>query len=114
MSSVSSASIPNFSFDPRAPEIIEDPYPHYQRLRANAPVFALDAHTWFLTRYRDVSWVLRDRRFGRDFTKGRAPETLGEPIHVAMSKMLIYLEPPDHTRVRSLITKAGLFREVAP
>lgn len=102
-----SADDPNdLKFEPLSPAVLRDPYPFYDRFRALAPIYKTQFGAWFLTRYEDVALVLRDRRFGKDFTKGRPPETLQEPVHVAMSRMMIYLNPPDHTRVRGLVAQA--------
>lgn len=100
-------------FDPRSPEFSADPYWFYARLREQAPVHyipALDA--WWITRYHEVLTVVTDDRFGTRMPADLAgaqpapklpPEfaKLAElPPHVGQS------DPPDHTRVRSLLAKA--------
>ena len=51
------------SFNPMDPEFLADPYPTYHRLRAEDPVHQSPLGFWVLTRYDDVSAVLRDPRF---------------------------------------------------
>jgi cytochrome P450 len=46
-------------FDPFAPGFTDDPYPQYASLRAGAPVYRHPFGFWLLTRYEDVSWLLR-------------------------------------------------------
>ena len=54
-------------FNPLDPAFIADPYPFYRRLREAAPVFKTPQGFWLITRYDDVAFALRDRRFGKDF-----------------------------------------------
>ena len=54
-------------FNPLDPAFIADPYPFYRRLREQAPVFKAPQGFWLITRYEDTAFVLRDKRFGKDF-----------------------------------------------
>ena len=54
-------------FNPLDPAFIADPYPFYRRLRETAPVFKTPQGLWLITRYEDVAFALRDKRFGKDF-----------------------------------------------
>ena len=54
-------------FNPLDPAFIADPYPFYRRLRETAPVFKTPQGLWLITRYDDVAFALRDKRFGKDF-----------------------------------------------
>jgi cytochrome P450 len=88
------------------PEVLANPYPLYARLRAEAPVyFDPFLHTWVVTRYADVLKVLLT--FSADRTP--SPEQLGAmgmsaigPIAQVMVKQMLFLDPPAHTRLRSL------------
>ncbi|MDI1429532.1 cytochrome P450 family protein [Polyangium sorediatum] len=92
----------------------KDPHPIYKRLRAEEPaVQILEPYRkvpfWLLTRYTDCSDMLRDPRFGKDFTK-LPPE---ERNRLRMSgefdvlgKHMLSADPPDHSRLRSLVAKA--------
>jgi len=104
-------------FDPLSPAFIADPYPFYRRLREAAPVFRTPQGFWLLSRYDDVAFSLRDRRFGKDF-KGNivrryGDDRMGEPVIANLARTMLVLDPPDHTRLRSLVTKAFTARRVA-
>ncbi|MFL6648094.1 MAG: cytochrome P450, partial [Sulfurifustaceae bacterium] len=104
------ASTVTLDFNPLAPEVTANPYPFYDRFRSAAPVFKTPLGRWFLTRHSDVSLVLRDRRFGRTFAvnsqKTYGPDALKEPSQAAISRMMLFMDPPDHARVRGLFAKA--------
>ena len=91
------------NYDPTSPKIKANPYEKYRKLRSLDPVHRIRLiNGWVLTEYEDVDEVLRDhRRFSRDY--GSESEY----------KSLLDLDPPDHTRVRSLVSKAFTPRSVA-
>jgi len=94
---------------------VADPYPVYERLRALAPIVH-DPNTehWLVTRYDDVSSLLRDRRFGRTYLHIATHEEMGhappppqlDPFWHLINHGILDMEPPDHTRVRRLVAKA--------
>ena len=94
-----------FMFNPMAPEFVADPYPTYHRLRGEDPVHLSPLGFWVLTRYEDVVSVLRDPRFVKepiaDFVAARLGYT---PPGVGLS--MLDRDPPDHTRLRGLVSKA--------
>jgi hypothetical protein len=103
-------------FDPLSPEFISDPYPAYERLRTTDPMH-LTVHGAFLaSRHAEVSQVLRDKRFGKDFierSKRRyGPKIMEEPVFRSMSHWMLQQDPPDHTRLRGLVVKAFTARRV--
>ncbi|WP_024506692.1 cytochrome P450 [Bradyrhizobium sp. ARR65] len=107
---------PDPLFNPLSPDFIRDPYPSYERLRTTAPMH-LTVHGAFLaSRHAEVSQVLRDKRFGKDFverSKRRyGPDIMQEPIFRAMSHWMLQQDPPDHTRLRGLVVKAFTARRV--
>ena len=72
------------AFNPLEPDFIRDPYPYYERLRTTDPMH-ITAHGAFLaSRHADVSLVLRDKRFGKDYVdrtiKRYGPKIMDEPI----------------------------------
>ena len=96
-------------FNPLLPEFIADPYPLYHRLRAEDPVHrsTLLPNTWILTRYADVVTVFRDARFDRHDTENFFRERFGEgPLLSVFAKWMLFRDPPDHTRLRTLVNKA--------
>jgi cytochrome P450 len=103
-------------FDPLAPDFIRDPYPHYDRLRRTDPVHVTPHGMYVLSRHADVSAVLRDKRFGKDFverSKRRyGPKIMDEPVFRSMSHWMLQQDPPDHTRLRGLVVKAFTARRV--
>ncbi len=113
---MSGAQLP--AFDPRDPAFLADPYPFYQRLRQAAPVWQAPFGRWFLTRFDDSALMLRDRRFGKDYAdpetlKGRfGPTAMQEPAVVELSHMMLMRDPPDHTRLRGLVTQAFTARRI--
>jgi len=98
------------AFDPRAPEFLENPYPHYARLRTDEPVYWTPAGDVWLTRYADVQLALTDRRFGKSAPAYAARSTAlgGESVPPSM----LFQNPPDHTRLRALVTRAFTPRTV--
>jgi cytochrome P450 len=105
------------AFNPLDPAFIADPYPFYHRLRETAPVFKTPMGFWLLTRYEDIASSLRDRRFGKDFAgsirRKYGENRLNEPAIANLSHTMLVVDPPDHTRLRSLVTKAFTARRVA-
>jgi cytochrome P450 len=105
------------AFNPLDPAFIADPYPFYHRLRETAPVFKTPMGFWLLTRYDDVAFGLRDRRFGKDFAgnlqRRYGRNVLDEPAVASLARTMLVLDPPDHTRLRGLVTKAFTARRVA-
>jgi cytochrome P450 len=105
------------TFDPLEPAFIADPYPFYHQLREEAPVFKTQQGFWLLTRYEDVALSLRDKRFGKDFAgnihRRYGVDRMNEPVIANLAKTMLVLDPPDHTRLRSLVTKAFTARRVA-
>jgi cytochrome P450 len=112
---------PTLRFDPSDPEVLADPYPVLSRLREHAPVFYdEDRGRWFVTRHEHVRGCLRDKRLGRNFRHVMAPEEIGvppldprwQPFWDVERWSLLWLEPPDHTRIRRLVAAAFTPRSV--
>lgn len=88
------------------PTVLADPYPLYARLREEAPVyFDPFLHTWVVTRYADVLRVLQtfsaDRTPSPEQLSAMGMSALG-PIAQVMVRQMLFLDPPAHTRLRSL------------
>jgi cytochrome P450 len=103
-------------FDPLSPDFIRDPYPHFDVLRRIDPLHVTPHGMYVVSRHADVSAVLRDKRFGKDFverTKRRyGPDIMREPIFRSMSHWMLQQDPPDHNRLRGLVVKAFTARRV--
>jgi cytochrome P450 len=94
-----------------APEQRRDPYPAYRRWRESAPVARLGEQMFVLSRHAECAAVLRDPRFGHAEPGdagpfGRAAENVpldeqGKPV-----RSFLRMNPPDHTRLRRLVSKA--------
>ena len=108
-------------FDPSDRSFIADPYGRLAALREAAPVhFDERLDRWLVTRHRDVRASLRDRRFGRNFrhldTEAEFKAERLDPLwHVFWDVerwSLLFLEPPEHTRIRKLVAAAFTPRAV--
>jgi cytochrome P450 len=101
-------------FNPFDPAFRADPYPFYDRLRALEPVHHTLLDTVVLTRYEDVARTLRSNDFSRDIEASANPPT--DPALRARwerrrsrtnsAKTILNLDPPDHTRLRRLVSQA--------
>lgn len=95
-------------FDLTSKEVLTNPYPTYQRLRERDPVHRMRlVDAWVLTRYDDVQAVLLDHH--RFSNQG---DGAGDRVYTHDRSMLD-LDPPDHTRLRALVSKAFTPRSVA-
>jgi pimeloyl-[acyl-carrier protein] synthase len=92
------------------PEVLANPYPLYERLRTEAPVYWDPyLHAWVVTRYADVITVLHHFSANRTPT----PEQLAAiglaelaPVAQVMVKQMLFMDAPDHTRLRGLASMA--------
>lgn len=109
------------SADPRDPAFFDNPYAFYsERHRAGPVFFWREYGMWCFAGFDDVNRLLRDRRFGRQIlhVASRAELGLPEPRpHLADFDLterysLLSLEPPAHTRLRRLVNRAFVSRQV--
>jgi cytochrome P450 len=94
------------SFNPMDPEFLADPYPTYHRLRTEDPVHYSPLGFWVLTRYEDVAAVLRDARFIKEPLAALVAARFGGEVPRGVGLSMLDRDPPDHTRLRSLVSKA--------
>lgn len=103
------AAIDTFTMhDLLSPETQADPYPVFQRLRQESPVHE-DPHGngWVISRYDDIAAVLADKRFSARHIVTLEEKDRGvNPIMAALSKQMLFQDPPDHTRLRGLVSRA--------
>ena len=102
-------------YQPFDPAFKANPFPYYAHLRAEEP---LSRHTqadgrgyWLVTRYADVLTVLRDPRFVKNWRALLSPEELAElpalpPAFAVFIANMLDQDPPNHTRLRALVSKA--------
>ncbi|MFF7854395.1 cytochrome P450 [Streptomyces sp. NPDC007904] len=111
----------DLAFDPWDPAFVTDPYPAYAALRERGRVhFFEPTNQWLVPHHADVSALLRDRRLGRTYLHRFSHEEFGrtapppeqEPFHTLNDHGMLDLEPPDHTRIRRLVSKAFTPRTV--
>jgi pimeloyl-[acyl-carrier protein] synthase len=98
-------------FNPFDPVTHRDPYPAYGLLRERDPVHQPFPGIWILTRYRDAAALLRDPRGSSDRRKSEMYElflqSLPEPLDPdELQPSMLFLDPPDHDRLRGLVHKA--------
>ncbi len=110
---MSSAALAGFV--PSSPEFVADPYPALAALRAAGPIhFHEPTRLWLVTRHADVNAILRDRRFGRTYRHLASPAEMGRepepgwqaPFWDVVRNGMLDREPPDHTRLRALVSRA--------
>jgi cytochrome P450 len=101
------------TYSPYDYAIHEDPYPTYTRMRAEAPVFYNEAFDFFaLSRHADVLAAFRDvEHYSNANGVSLDPAAYGPDAHKAMS--LLAMDPPGHTRMRSIAGKSFTPRRVA-
>ncbi|MFD7016290.1 cytochrome P450 [Streptomyces sp. NPDC059161] len=108
-------------FRPGSADFVADPYPAYGELRAAGRVhYYAPTAQWLVPHHADVSALLRDRRLGRSYRHRFTHEEFGrttppaahEPFHTLNDHGLLDLEPPDHTRIRRLVSQAFTPRTV--
>jgi cytochrome P450 len=104
------------AFNPRDSAFIRDPYPTYDALRRGGPVQWLPAGYWIATGYEVCATILKDKRLGRRFetalTQRYGRDMMGEPVFRMLSRTMLMEEPPVHTRLRGLVTKAFTAKRV--
>ena len=100
-------------FNPLLPEVRANPYPLYHQLREEEPVHWSELlEAWVLTRYDDVSALLKDSRFSADRRKANnrfaqeAVKRMQEGGPLADATTMLGADPPEHTRLRGLVSKA--------
>ena len=101
-------------FDPFAPGFADDPYPNYATMRERAPVYWHPFGFWLLTSYDDVSWLLRAPGLSVEDHNVAAgsvmrelrEEVFGDEPSQANVVSMLDRDPPDHTRLRRLVSKA--------
>lgn len=98
-------------YNPLRPDMVANPYPSYARLRAESPVFWDRRFGWIVSRYEDVAAALRDPRLSaqRPLPDDPIPPHLRciadkvRDVRQLQSRWLLCTDPPDHTRLRTIV-----------
>lgn len=108
--------IETFNQNPRDPEFVQNPNPFYDSVRESGKLFfwAEYGHLCSVD-YKTVNAILRDRRFGREAPEGFKPVHPPhlKPFYDLEKHSLLELEPPTHTRLRSLLVRAFTNKRIA-
>ncbi len=100
----------DFDFD--NPLFRANPYPAYQFLRDAAPIWRMPTGQWLVSTHAGCTSMLRDLRMGHANTGAVTPEQEAEPAVASLLRTMLLVDPPGHTRLRSLVTKAFTARRV--
>jgi cytochrome P450 len=88
------------------PDVVADPYPSFRQARAEAPVqWHEGLGLWLAFTHAEANAVLRDRRLGRIWRDKEPAERFGS-FNLIHRNAILEMEPPDHTRLRRLISAA--------
>ena len=105
--------------EPHQPSFVQDPYAAYRTIHEASPIFFWEEFgIWCFAGYDDVSRLLRDRRLGRERPPGAPDDGYEGPrehlkdFDAFASHSMLELEPPAHTRLRTLVNRAFVSRQV--
>ncbi|MGW2597650.1 cytochrome P450 family protein [Streptomyces klenkii] len=93
------------------PEFLQDPYPFYDELRAAAPVQQVSAGSggrpsYLVTSYAEAKAAFTHPGLSKDTARFFAGRSSGRSLHPAVARTMLATDPPEHTRLRRLVTKA--------
>jgi cytochrome P450 PksS len=92
-----------------------NPFPYFAELRETNPIYPLPSYrgkrAWLLTRYDDVEMALRSDAFAKNVKNAMTPAQLKQlpwlpPFFKPLTNNLLYMDAPEHTRLRALVHKA--------
>ncbi|MDG4820745.1 cytochrome P450 [Asanoa sp. WMMD1127] len=112
MTEVLDEAVSILGFDPFDPAFRADPYPTYDRLRAAGPLWRTPGQLLLATSHRVCSQIFKDSRFGHH-TDAPSPVPFRRGPQTGGARWFVVLDPPDHTRLRRLVTKAFTPRLIA-
>src|SRR5262245_39750738 len=104
-----------------SPQFKSSPFDYYAKLRSEAPIFRTILPTgepgWLITRYDDAVAVIKDERFAKDKRNALTPVQLAQvrwfrKVFPSLQRHLLSSDPPDHTRLRALVSQAFTARFV--
>lgn len=100
-----------FFLEAMSPAFREDPYPHYERFRGPSPLLRVADTIWFALGHADVTALLRHPKLSTDESHAatEADRTEEDPNRV---RSLLFMDPPEHTRLRGLVARAFTTRRI--
>jgi cytochrome P450 len=103
----------HLSQSPTDPAFVQNPYAFYEKARASGAFFHWDEYGLICTgNAAAVSAIFRDRRFGRESPEPLQVEPRLAPFYAVEAHSMLELEPPRHTRLRSLVLRAFTSRRI--
>lgn len=93
-----------YGADPNQGDMKADPHARYRALRERQPVNLTPQGDWRLTRYEDVQQLLKHSHGGMRNLQGLIPDETREETEA--SRFMLRMDPPDHDRLRNLVSKA--------
>jgi cytochrome P450 len=100
-----------FFVEAMSPSFREDPYPYYERFRGPTPLLRVGETIWFALGHADVTTMLRHPNLSTDESHA-ATEAERVEEDPNRSRSLLFMDPPDHTRLRSLVARAFTPRRI--
>jgi cytochrome P450 len=101
-----------YGADPQDPHYVDDPYPGYRVLRERQPVNLTPKGHWRISRYDDVVRLLRELPVGMRLSNGLLPGQAVEEEPGRSGAFMLQQDPPAHTRLRKLVSRAFTPRAV--
>ena len=99
-------------YDLNGPSAVVDPYPAYHAVREAGSLVAVQG-AWYVTTYELADAVLKSSSFGRGEYRSMIDAAVGPgPLQDSISRWMLYLDPPAHTRMRRLVMRAFTPRAV--
>ena len=100
-----------FFVEAMSPAFREDPYAYYERFRGPSPLLRVAETIWFALGHADVTTLLRHPRMSTDEQQHAATEA-GNALDPNRTRSLLFMDPPDHTRLRNLVARAFTPRRI--
>ncbi len=112
MTAIADPEVPSTDLDVYDPALQADPFPIYERLRSAGPLHRRYPGIYLVPRYAECDAVLADPAWGHGYSAGISPFRPGVEISALPGSFLL-MDPPDHTRLRRLVSKEFTARAVA-
>jgi pimeloyl-[acyl-carrier protein] synthase len=101
-----------FFIDAMSPAAREDPYPHYEAYRGPDPLLRAADTIWFCLAHPEVCALLRNPLLSTNETRASSEAGVDERS-IVRTQSLLFMDPPDHTRLRGLVSRAFTPRRIA-